>query len=89
MKRFLKIYGNRVNLDELESMLAVEGIVAACSGEDDALRVFVEDGDPKSIRSIVSEKTGLYKGAFDVRLIDALPRNDAGKIQYSSLEDPC
>lgn len=89
MKRFLKIYGNRINLDELESVLAAQGVAAACSGEDDALKVFVEDGDPKAVRSIVSEKTGLYKGAFDVRLIDALPRNDAGKLQYSSLEDLC
>ena len=84
-KRFLKIFGNRVNLDELEAIMARQGLVVACSGVDDAVRVFTEN-DPKLVSEAISLSTGLYKGAFTVVPIDEIPRNEAGKILYSSLE---
>lgn len=84
-KRFLKIFGNRVNLDELEAIMAQQGLVVACGGVDDAVRVFTES-DPKLVSEAINASTGLYKGAFIVVPIDEIPRNEAGKILYSSLE---
>ena len=86
-KRFIKMFGNRVNLDELESLLRAEGTVAACSGADDALCVYVEKGDLAQIQTFVAEKTGLYKRAFTVQSIQEIPRNEAGKILYSELDN--
>ncbi len=46
-KRFLKIYGNRINLDELERLLkgSFPGLDLACGGVDDHLHIFlVEKG---------------------------------------------
>ena len=42
-KRFLKVYGNRVNLDEIEHMLKdhFQEISCACSGVDDKVYVFI------------------------------------------------
>jgi acyl-CoA synthetase (AMP-forming)/AMP-acid ligase II len=88
-KRFLKIFGNRVNLDELEAVLQGQGISAACTGQDDAMRIFIEQGDATEVQALVSKTTGLYKGAFTVQSIEALPRNTAGKPQYAKLEDLC
>lgn len=39
LKRFLKIFGNRISLDQLEQLLANDGITAVCTGVDDALTV--------------------------------------------------
>jgi len=85
-KRFLKIFGNRVNLDEVEALLAAAGYTAACVGEDDSMMIYVEQGDRAAVQSFVSETTGLYRGAFRVTSIEALPRNAAGKILYTELE---
>ncbi|WP_139651418.1 AMP-binding protein [Raoultibacter phocaeensis] len=87
-KRFLKLYGNRVNLDDVEAILSKEGYVAACAGRDDSMSVYVE-GDQENAKAaqvFLANKLGLYKGAFKVRPITALPRNEAGKLLYAELE---
>ena len=42
-KRFLKIFGNRVNMDEVENMLKQEGFDCACTGVDDQMNIYVTD----------------------------------------------
>lgn len=87
-KRFLKIFGNRVNLDEVQTLLLKRGIEAACVGKDDAMKVYVVTGtDCNSVRLLLAELTHLNQSAFTVLNIDAIPRNDAGKILYSKLEN--
>lgn len=87
-KRFLKIYGNRVNLDEIERMVKGEfEIDAAAGGIDDHMYIFVtEEGYADSIREFVVRKTGLNPAAFQVLTIDEMPKNDAGKTLYQKLE---
>lgn len=87
-KRFLKIYGNRVNLDEIERMVKGEfEIDAAAGGIDDHMYIFVtEEGYADSIRKFVARKTGLNPAAFQVLTIDEIPKNDAGKTLYQELE---
>ncbi len=86
-KRFLKIYGNRVNLDEMDSLIKTRyGIDVACTGKDDHMYLFVTDEDYKDkIRKYAVEKTGLNPTAFTVMVIDSIPRNESGKILYNSL----
>ena len=88
-KRFLKIFGNRVNLDETERMLKThfpENDVA-CAGVDDKMYIFVtEDLDEAELRKYLSEKTGLHISAFCVKRIEEIPKNDAGKTLYKALE---
>lgn len=86
LKRFLKVYGNRVGLDELESMLQKAGFSAAVGGEDDHVRIFLEAGDPAEAIQLVAEATGINRVAFEAKLIKAIPRNTSGKVQYSELE---
>ena len=87
-KRFLKIFGNRVNLDEVQTLLLKRGIEAACVGKDDAMKVYVVTGtDCNAVRQLLAELTHLNLSAFTVLNIDAIPRNDAGKILYSKLEN--
>ena len=87
--RFLKIFGNRVNLDDLERMLRVAFPTAdfACGGVDDALWVYVVNGaEDKVYKEFLSEKTGLNQSAFHIKRLDAIPRNESGKIKYNELK---
>jgi acyl-coenzyme A synthetase/AMP-(fatty) acid ligase len=88
-KRFLKIFGNRVNLDEAERLIKTAfDCECACAGADDKMSVYVTDaGIIQDVRKFISEKTGLHPSAFDVKAIDAIPKNEAGKIRYHALEE--
>lgn len=89
-KRFLKIFGNRVNLDETEQLLKAgfKGCDFACAGNDDRMDVFITDGDLKErVRAFLSGKLGLHATAFKVSYINQIPRSESGKILYSSLAE--
>lgn len=85
--RFLKIYGNRVNLDEVERMIKSQfSIEVASTGVDDHMYIFVTDekmADP--VREFVIEKTKLNPAAFKTIIISEIPKNDAGKMLYKEL----
>lgn len=86
LKRFVKIYGNRVNLDATEQLVKEITTSCACVGVDDKLTIFTTvEGKEKEIRDLLSKKTGLNNRAFSVVVIDALPKNTSGKIQYAEL----
>lgn len=85
-KRFVKIYGNRVNLDAAEQLIKTVIPVCACVGIDERLTVFVTDtGKEDEIKSLLVQKTGLNGRAFAVKVIDDIPKNSSGKIQYAEL----
>ena len=86
-KRFLKIYGNRVNLDECERMIKGQfAIDCACSGRDDLLVIFITDPTlEEPVRKFIAEKTGLNIKAFEVRQIDTIPKSSSGKTLYKEL----
>lgn len=90
-KRFLKIYGNRVNLDETERMLKTYlQLELACSGVDDHLVVYVTSSDEEiqnKAKHFLSEKTGLNSAAFSVKSVEEIPKNESGKTLYRKLEE--
>ncbi|MFI7602630.1 AMP-binding protein [Actinoplanes sp. NPDC049681] len=88
LKRIGKVFGVRVNLDDVERSLAAHGAVAAVAG-DDKLHVFVEGADAELTRSVRKELAvflGTHFSGLDVRGVDALPLLPTGKIDYRSLE---
>lgn len=91
-KRFLKIYGNRVNLDETERMVQTEylDMDCACAGMDDKLYVFITNQSEErreEVQHFLSNKTGLNPIAFYVKSISEIPKSDAGKTLYIKLEE--
>lgn len=88
-KRFLKIYGNRVNLDEMDRLIKGRfEIEAASSGVDDHLYIFLTDETKKdAVLRFVVEKTRLNSAAFQIIVIDEIPKNDSGKILYKELSE--
>lgn len=87
-KRFLKIYGNRVNLDEIDRLIKTEfnNIDMASSGKDDHMYLFVTDEKYAApVRDFVIAKTKLNPAAFKSVVIDEIPKNDSGKTLYKEL----
>ncbi|WP_243351315.1 AMP-binding protein [Stenotrophomonas acidaminiphila] len=88
-KRFLKMSGNRVNLDEVEAMLsAALGRQIACSGSDDDLVVFSHGGEAApldEVRRLVQARYKLFGGLVRCIHLEALPLLSNGKIDYPSL----
>ena len=87
-KRFLKIFGNRVNLDEVDRLIKGRfEIEATCAGVDDKMHIFLTDeAYSESVKGFVAEKTGLHTSAFHMIIVDEIPKNDSGKVKYSELE---
>lgn len=91
LKRFLKIFGNRINLDETERIIKSHfpSIECACGGHDDLMKIYVVTEDQsllKEIRKFISEKTHFNLTAFKIITVNEIPKNDSGKILYKELE---
>lgn len=86
-KRFLKIYGNRVNLDEIDRLIKGRyHIECASTGVDDHMYLFVTDAAmAEEVKNFVVHKTKLNQAAFQTIIIDEIPKNDSGKILYQEL----
>lgn len=87
-KRFLKIFGNRVNLDEIEQLLKNQFINSdfACSGIDEKMNVFITNESLKDeVSNFLVKRLKFHSVSFIVSYISEIPRNEAGKILYKDL----
>jgi acyl-CoA synthetase (AMP-forming)/AMP-acid ligase II len=85
-KRFLKLFGNRINLDEVENILKKEGVDCVCSGKDDLLKIYItnEEYKEKIILHLI-KYTNINRSGIKVMVIDSIPRSESGKVLYSEL----
>lgn len=91
-KRFLKIFGNRVSLDETENLIKERFKIenCACTGRDDKMFIFLtSDSEANEIIPYISKYTSLHPTAFKVVVIDKIPKNETGKILYKELDNYC
>lgn len=87
LKRFVKVWGNRCNLDATEQLVKAITTSCACVGVDDKITIFVtEQGLEDLIVKLLVEKTGFNNRAFQVRVIDAIPVKSSGKIDYPEMQ---
>lgn len=82
LKRFLKIFGLRIGLDEVEQMIKTQFKTDCyCKGNDEKLIVLITDASLKdTIPSFVEEKTHLFHKNIEVQLVESILRNEAGKV---------
>lgn len=84
--RFIKIFGQRIGLDDLESALRGDGFVTMCGGNDQHLVVLTLDKD--SAGAIVNLLAGKYKLStqyVSVKEVPSFPLLPSGKTDYQSL----
>lgn len=88
MGRFLKLFGNRIGLDECEQIL--RGAVScecACTGTDERMVVYITDGAQEHVAlETLLKATKLPATVVEIRVIGSLPKNEAGKILYAKLD---
>lgn len=86
-KRFLKLWGYRVGLDECENIIKrAFDVECACVGDDRCMKIYVNSKqDMDAVKRYIADKTGINSSAFQVHYIETLPRNEAGKVLYSQL----
>jgi acyl-CoA synthetase (AMP-forming)/AMP-acid ligase II len=86
-KRDAKLFGLRINLDEVEDMLRKHGATAVI-GRDEKLRIFCEYGDDtcfEHYRKELAARLQINYRAFEFVRIEKLPTKGSGKIDYQSL----
>ena len=83
--RFLKLFGLRVDLDQLEHGLRLEGVEALCTGDDTRLVVAVTKGTPDPAAGICA-KVGLPATVVRTLVLDELPRHANGKPDYAAVQ---
>ena len=83
-RRIAKVFGRRINLDEVEVM-AREGGPAAVVGAPDAIWVFCAFGTPDTIAEfggLLAQRLKLHHTAVRARHVGAIPTHPSGKIDY-------
>ena len=87
-KRFLKMFGKRINLQEVEHILRQKfNVEVAAAGVEDKMKIFITDENfLKEIAPYLSEKLNLHPAAFEVKFVSEIPKNSSGKVIYSELE---
>ena len=88
LKRFLKLFGKRFNLDEVESVLVSPfQPTVACFGRDDLLGRRGGLQSPEEVGVGLCQILDLPRTAVKVIAVTQLPRTINGKIDYPRLAD--
>ncbi|MBN1639333.1 MAG: AMP-binding protein [Ignavibacteriales bacterium] len=89
LSRFLKLYGFRISLDEVENLIRNHfNIECACSGTDEKMFIHItEENKSQDVLDFVIQKTNLFPDAFKIKVIAEIPKNETGKILYNDLEE--
>jgi len=84
--RFVKLFGWRISLDDVEELLSPAGPVAAVN-ERDRILIYTEQNSAALAEPVqqLSARLRIHPSGFEVRTIESLPRLANGKIDYQSL----
>ena len=83
IKRIIKIYGLRVNLDEIQQYLKENKFNCTCIGSDKYLNIYTENKyNTKIISKLVSKEFGIKEKLIIFYPISEIPRDINGKIIY-------
>ncbi|MFB7156106.1 AMP-binding protein [Lysinibacillus sp. NPDC056232] len=91
LKRFIKLFGLRINLDEVEKRLeTVIHVPIACTGDDNKLIVVLESVKLiEKVKESIEQYYKLHHTAYKVKILKELPRLANEKIDYMKLKELC
>ena len=87
-KRIAKVFGLRVNLDEIEVRLREHGPAAVVGGQDQiwAFCAFGSDASVAALAQSFSRDLRLHPSAVQFRHVDEIPTTSSGKIDYRQVD---
>ena len=83
--RFLKLFGLRIALDQVEAILREEGCTAVAAGDDQLLVLALLQGDAAKAEAAISTRLELPSGSWVVVPMNEVPRLPSGKTDFVSL----
>lgn len=89
LSRFIKLFGHRVNLNDVEEMVSSLGYENACTGMDNDLRIFCCTKNNQYLDKTKREIVRFLKTspkAVSIFAIREIPRSSSGKILYARLD---
>ena len=85
--RIAKIFGIRINLDELEKRLSSEKKTVVCKSNGNKIYLFTRSKvNKKKLIEAAEEVTMQNRSAFEIITLNKFPMTNSGKIKYSSLQ---
>lgn len=90
MKRFIKLFGLRINLDDVEKKLETKfQTPLACVGTDDKLIVAIEQSQyADEVKKTVEELYHLHPSSYKIKIL-SIPHFANGKTDYRTLKEQC
>ena len=85
--RFIKVFGNRINLDHLEQLVKQVDHQAAVIGRDDLIKILTLNDNMQEIQACIINNTNLNKQAFKIEKIDSLSVKLSGKVDYADMNN--
>lgn len=86
IKRFVKVFGLRISLDEVEKVLEANDVSAKVTGKDDLLYVAIISGEADEVRNFLSKALTLHVSTIKVMKLDSFPVNANQKTDYPALK---
>lgn len=89
LKRYIKLAGHRVSLDEVDGLIMDElNVLSASVGTDDHLTIFVTEEKYRNILlDFIRDRINTARTGLRVMVIDEFPVNEGGKVLYSRLQE--
>jgi acyl carrier protein len=84
--RFVKMYGLRIDLQQVEAALRAQGMPAFCTSDDDLILVAAAGRhDDRDIQRAAAEAAGVPAGAVRAATVSELPLLPSGKPDYQTV----
>lgn len=86
MNRFAKIFGQRINLQDVESWFPSEKC-AVVSDDNKLFVLFSGSLDPSSAKQLIADRLNIHRSAVEVRCEQELPVTPSGKMDYVRIRE--
>ena len=87
VNRIAKIFGNRIDLGDLESLMSQKSYRVACLSDNNKIFIFIEKNYNKTnLINSISKITNLNISSFELIKLKHFPRTSNNKISYSELK---
>jgi len=83
--RFIKLYGSRINLDEIEQFLKTQGIEVVVVGKEDTLIVYTQNADTARVKAMLIKRYTLHHRAVHVENVNSFAYKSNGKFDYQKM----
>ena len=85
LNRFVKIFGNRVGLDEVEQIVKQYISECACVGNDEKITICLTKEIEFDLITEISQKLHLFPSVFEIKIVPEIPKSESGKVLFSIL----